>query len=468
MAIKSKLILPILTALIVSCAQGPQNSVTITGKVANLADTTFFLLSHPGVGTDTIKPDAKGSFSIHLDSVTEPATLYFGTPGDRMATIHVVPGMRIELAFDLADLINSFKFSGKGSDINNYLFEKSKLSLKDPYAWFKLDAPDFRVKQDSMLAVYQGLLNEAKKDDPADPFWATEEGEVLFTWANNLERFQPYHSYFSGKQDYVVPEGFEDYRKDLDINNSRYVKSRSFQSYITDLVSSEVSLKVKSIRDMDSTAEVNQSRLKRETAVELFTSPDVLNVYLLNDVKDAMQWTSLEECQDAIAFFREKCKDEALLKVFETEYDGWKKLDKGQPAPEIIGKNMQGETVKLSDFRGKYLYLDLWATWCGPCNYEIPFLDSLETDYHGRNIVFMSYSIDDDHDAWMKFVPEKQLKGVQIIGDKGWGSQICKDFKILGVPTFMFFDPEGKIISVKMTRPSDKQTRETFNSYPNL
>ena len=92
----------------------------------------------------------------------------------------------------------------------------------------------------------------------------------------------------------------------------------------------------------------------------------------------------------------------------------------------------------------------------------------LEADYHDRNIVFLSYSIDVDKDAWLKFVPEEELGGVQIIGEKAWQFQLCLDYKVRGVPTFLFFDTEGKIVNVKMTRPSNQKTRDTFDSYSDL
>ena len=124
--------------------------------------------------------------------------------------------------------------------------------------------------------------------------------------------------------------------------------------------------------------------------------------------------------------------------------------------------------MKFSDFKGKYVYVDVWATWCGPCIYEIPFLKTLEADYHNRNIVFLSYSIDEDKEAWLKYVPENELGGVQIIGENAWESKLVKEYKVRGVPTFMFFDPDGNIITVKMTRPSNQETRDTFDSYDDL
>ncbi|MCD6347974.1 MAG: TlpA family protein disulfide reductase, partial [Bacteroidales bacterium] len=185
-------------------------------------------------------------------------------------------------------------------------------------------------------------------------------------------------------------------------------------------------------------------------------------------VTGRMQYHDLSEIQDEIDFFYSNCMDETIIAKFNEQYEVWEKLSEGQPAIEFIGKDLEGNAVKLSDFKGKYVYVDVWATWCSPCVYEIPYLKTLEADYHGKNIVFISYSIDEDHPAWLKFVPEEELGGVQIIGEDGWTSKLCLDYKVRGVPTFMFFDPDGKIINVKMTRPSNQATRDSFDSYSDL
>ena len=140
----------------------------------------------------------------------------------------------------------------------------------------------------------------------------------------------------------------------------------------------------------------------------------------------------------------------------------------GQPAFNFAAEDLEGNEVKFSDFAGKYVYIDVWATWCGPCIKEIPYLKQLEKDYHGRNIVFISYSIDSKKQAWLDYVPENELGGVQIIGDNAWKSTLTKYYKVTAVPTFLFFSPEGKIIDVKMTRPSNTETGKMFDSYSDL
>lgn len=85
----------------------------------------------------------------------------------------------------------------------------------------------------------------------------------------------------------------------------------------------------------------------------------------------------------------------------------------GKPSPDFDYENHKGGKTKLSELKGKYVYIDLWATWCAPCRAEIPFLKKIEEKYHGKNIEFVSVSIDvaKDYEKWKKFVSDKSLGG---------------------------------------------------------
>ena len=117
----------------------------------------------------------------------------------------------------------------------------------------------------------------------------------------------------------------------------------------------------------------------------------------------------------------------------------------------------------MSSFKGSLVYVHVWASWCGPCKAEIPYLKTLEQDYHEQNIVFLSVSVDTNKDHWLKMVKEEELGGIQLWAD-GW-SQITKDYAIFGIPRFMLFSKDGKIISNDAPRPSNQETRELFDKY---
>ena len=135
-----------------------------------------------------------------------------------------------------------------------------------------------------------------------------------------------------------------------------------------------------------------------------------------------------------------------------------KKLN-GTASPSFKYENHKGGFTSLEDLKGKYIYIDVWATWCGPCRQEIPFLQKTEEAYHGKNIEFVSISIDEqiNHEKWNQFVKDKNLGGIQLLADKDWKSDFVQGYKINGIPRFILISPEGKIVNADAPRPSSPE-----------
>ncbi len=141
-------------------------------------------------------------------------------------------------------------------------------------------------------------------------------------------------------------------------------------------------------------------------------------------------------------------------------------LSKGGKSPKFVDyENYKGGTTSLDDLKGKYVYVDVWATWCGPCKREIPFLKEVEKAYHDKNIEFVSISIDkkNAHDAWKKMVADKELGGVQLFADNDWSSKFVTDYKINGIPRFILIDSSGNIVSADAPRPSSEDLKVLLN-----
>ncbi len=132
---------------------------------------------------------------------------------------------------------------------------------------------------------------------------------------------------------------------------------------------------------------------------------------------------------------------------------------KGQPSPSFDYENHKGGKTKLEDLRGKYVYIDAWATWCGPCIREIPAMKEVEKKYHGKNIEFVSISIDEkkDHEKWKKFVTDKSMGGVQLFADNAWNSAFMEAYGVKSIPRFILIGPDGNIISADAPRPSSPE-----------
>ncbi|MEO9512114.1 MAG: TlpA disulfide reductase family protein [Flavobacteriaceae bacterium] len=138
---------------------------------------------------------------------------------------------------------------------------------------------------------------------------------------------------------------------------------------------------------------------------------------------------------------------------------------KGQASPKFVDyENYAGGTTSLDDLKGKYVYIDMWATWCAPCIAEIPSLKELEKAYHGKNIEFVSISVDrkKDYEAWKTMVNDKELGGIQLYSNRD--ESFGKAYMISGIPRFILIDPQGNIVSADALRPSDSKLTALFNS----
>ena len=141
-----------------------------------------------------------------------------------------------------------------------------------------------------------------------------------------------------------------------------------------------------------------------------------------------------------------------------------KKIE-GSVSASFDYENHKGGKTKLEDLRGKYVYIDVWATWCGPCLAEIPHLKKIEAKYHGKNIEFVSISVDTekDYEKWKKMVVTKELGGVQLLADKNWNSDFIKAYGINSIPRFILIDPNGKVAKADAPRPSSSSLVELLD-----
>lgn len=138
----------------------------------------------------------------------------------------------------------------------------------------------------------------------------------------------------------------------------------------------------------------------------------------------------------------------------------------GMAAPDFEFPNQKGKVYSLKDFRGKYVYIDVWATWCDPCCQELPFLKKLEKKLSKKKIVFVSISCDKDIEAWKKMVKKDKLKGIQL--NMGKDKTFWENYLVSMIPRFILLDKEGKFVNSLMTRPSDPETEKTLLALPGI
>ncbi|MCG8306375.1 MAG: TlpA family protein disulfide reductase [Cytophagales bacterium] len=161
---------------------------------------------------------------------------------------------------------------------------------------------------------------------------------------------------------------------------------------------------------------------------------------------------------------REVVTDTLIINYIASQINHLEKLSPGMPAPAFSYPDTTGKQVSLSDFKGKYVYIDVWATWCRPCIREIPKLKELEKDF-GDEIAFISVSVDNEKETWHKYVREKELTGIQILSQGGSKAEIMDLYMIQGIPRFIMVDPDGNLVDADASKPSYDKTKKLFEEW---
>jgi thiol-disulfide isomerase/thioredoxin len=182
-------------------------------------------------------------------------------------------------------------------------------------------------------------------------------------------------------------------------------------------------------------------------------------------VVETIQWEKLEDGKNLFEHYMKVATTEPYKNLVNHIFAKRMMLAPGKPAPSFTLTGIDGNEYSLSDFAGKLVYIDFWASWCGPCRAEIPYLLTLKEAYKDKPIAFVAISLDDDIDAWKKMVAEKELKGYQLHAAKAWSSDVAKNYQIKGVPTFVLIDGVGNIIEYNVARPSDPEISIIFDKY---
>lgn len=209
------------------------------------------------------------------------------------------------------------------------------------------------------------------------------------------------------------------------------IKIQGRGSYITDMAAGLKSEKLREAYIMDQLRmEILRGHLfgiedRIENARSMVKSPD--NVALLSQMPEQAQ-KSLQEFKTVLP---------------------------GTDLSEFSFENEKGEWVALSDFKGKYVFIDIWSTGCNPCVGEVPYIKDMEHRFAGKPITWVSISMDLNKKEWLDFLKEKGMNGIQLICNKGYKDPFPKQIALRGIPRFLLLDKEGKVIDFESLRPSN-------------
>ncbi|MBE9602145.1 AhpC/TSA family protein [Pedobacter sp. MC2016-24] len=124
-----------------------------------------------------------------------------------------------------------------------------------------------------------------------------------------------------------------------------------------------------------------------------------------------------------------------------------KKIDLGQPAMDFVQNNTEGKPISLSSFKGSYVLIDFWASWCGPCRAENPNVVKAYQKFKNRNFEIIAVSLDDNKEAWLKAIQVDGLPWIHVSDLKGWKNSVADLYDIKAVPQNFLIAPDGTILA---------------------
>lgn len=188
----------------------------------------------------------------------------------------------------------------------------------------------------------------------------------------------------------------------------------------------------------------------------------VKNIFLTKKFAEMLESYSFEVVRSYISRYNADVHVPEYRSYIDAIVEKVSMLSPGSIAPDFTLINSNGKEFKLSDFKGKVVYLDFWATWCKPCLEEIPHLNQTLANYEGKDVVFISISMDENERDWKA---KQSLLNPQIIqaNVRGTNAPLPKLYQVRNVPTYVLIDKMGRIVSVQAPAPSDAKLMKFIN-----
>lgn len=418
----------------------------LEGKIHNPNSSYLILRTSGQMLLDSMLLDANNEVFTSLEIDAGEFELF---DGEEYKSIYLKPDYKLSFTFDASQFDETFSFQGIGSEVNNYMAQAylldESLGKYDYYAYiYKLDEQRFLHIVDSVFQLKMNLLNTFNQMDK-DVF-ELKKLDLVFSKDHKLYSYQNSYRYFRDSQNFVVTKNFPNPFSNLNLERKDLLALSSYVQILSDYVNA----KATQIKANNDSLDFFLARL---SAIEQHI--------LIPEIREAaIQYSGKNY------FMQSKNRKEAYERILDLSTDSvfkddihnqdrmLNRIDAGSISPPFTFTDSTGSSVSLKDLEGKYVYIDIWATWCAPCVKEIPHFKQLVKKYATQNIVFVSIARNDDKDRWRKKISQDSLPGIQLFAEDS-NADFFEAFIVNSIPRYILIAPDGKIVDSDAKRPSN-------------
>lgn len=398
-----------------------------------------------------LKLDENGKAAFVMENIDAVYfTLYHGREALKL---YAEAGDDALLTFEGGNMAGTYQLEGGKPEAVKYLNSVKLIPLPDED--YALPFEEYREK----LAAKENdalRLLKARDFSSEGKFTYMEEARIKYAYGAALMMFPVGHMIMSGDHSYVPEQAYYDFVATYVVEDEALIGMNEYLEFIAE------AMHLLDVNNRDVREVYPKTLAQMKYAADCLKSPKVkeaLMHHIATVYVDNFGVKDIEELQNLYFTF---VQDSALHAIYETKCQRWDLSRPGRVSPDFKAMDINGKEWSLRDLRGKYVYIDLWATWCAPCRREVPYLKELEEKFADARIVFVGLSVDSDKSKWENMVKEGSLSGIQLyLGTK---SSFQEAYRVEGIPRFILIGKDGKIIDNNMTRPSDPKTAETLNA----
>ncbi|TBN00913.1 TlpA family protein disulfide reductase [Hyunsoonleella flava] len=451
---KKHICISLITLILVfnySCHQQKSDYVILSGTIKN-GNKTIELRSHYDTTDKTkrkiIHLDKNGDFQDTI--YIQKEELYVVSDKTNMFEFHLTPSKKYIIEYDTKKFKNEgITLKGDDIDINEYYIDKTRGMVF--YDFNESGKPEKEIRS-FLNNVKEKQLNRLNISKLPSSLKEHEEASIKFEYLRYL-------SLYLRVNEINTPSIESKNELDIDyLNEEEYKKYQSYKYLLHDYYHDQLNQKAKVNQKLNSSYSLYQNGIKELALI-------IPNDYIKNDLiahNASFFLLNSEDIESCYSDFKKYYtgNDTIIKSKILDSYYRYAKLKKGTPSPKFTNfKNNNGGENSLNDYKGAYVFIDIWATWCGNCYGEMPYLKKLEQEY--KDVVFLSIAWKDDESKWRKIIKKESLTGVQLFATKEDNS-FFEEYAVNGIPRYILIDPEGNIVDHNTPRPSDDKLKTLF------